>query len=131
MSSPRADQKQQDAHYPAERVTALKTLAKNGKSFYWASCLLGRQMAIDAAELYSLCRLLDDIADGGSIGAPRRRLEQDADPVAEAVGLETSGDAFKQTLATRSAEILKRVDVISGFYLQSTEPRSAGFQQTA
>ena len=64
MSSLRAEQKQQDAHYPAERGTALKTLAKNGKSFYWASRLLGRQMAKDAAELYSLCRLLDDIADG-------------------------------------------------------------------
>ena len=64
MSSPRAEQKQQDAHYPAERGTALQTLAKNGKSFYWASRLLGLQMAKDAAELYSLCRLLDDIADG-------------------------------------------------------------------
>ena len=68
MSSPRAEQKQQDAHYPAERGTALKTLAKNGKSFYWASRLLGRQMAKDAAELYSLCRLLDDIADGDMDG---------------------------------------------------------------
>ncbi len=47
----------------AETGTALQTLAKNGKSFYWASHLLGRQMATDAAELYSLCRLLDDIAD--------------------------------------------------------------------
>jgi len=64
MSSPRAEQKQQRAHYPAERDTALKTLAKNGKSFYWASRLLGHQMTKDAAELYSLCRLLDDIADG-------------------------------------------------------------------
>ena len=59
MSSPGAEHTQQNA-----QGTALQTLAKNGKSFYWASCLLGRQMAIDAAELYSLCRLLDDIADG-------------------------------------------------------------------
>ena len=72
MSSPRAEQKQQGAHYPAERGTALKTLAKNGKSFYWASGLLGRQMTKDAAELYSLCRLLDDIADGDIDGLDKK-----------------------------------------------------------
>ena len=64
MSCARAEQIQKDAHYPAETGTALQKLAKNGKSFYWASRLLGHQMATDAAELYSLCRLLDDIADG-------------------------------------------------------------------
>ena len=51
---------------------ALDTLAKNGKSFYWASRLLGRQMAADAAELYSFCRLLDDIADGDAAGGKDR-----------------------------------------------------------
>ena len=51
---------------------ARETLAKNGKSFYWASRLLGRQMATDAAELYAFCRLLDDIADGDASGGPDR-----------------------------------------------------------
>lgn len=51
---------------------ALDTLAKNGKSFYWASRLLGRRMAADAAELYSFCRLLDDIADGDADGGKDR-----------------------------------------------------------
>lgn len=51
---------------------ALDTLAKNGKSFYWASRLLGRRMAADAAELYSFCRLLDDIADGDADGGKAR-----------------------------------------------------------
>ena len=51
---------------------ALKTLAKNGKSFYWASRLLGRRMAGDAAELYSFCRLLDDIADADAPGGKDR-----------------------------------------------------------
>ena len=64
MSSPRAEQIQQEQHVPAGTGTALQTLAENGKSFYWASRLLGFQMATDAAELYSFCRLLDDIADG-------------------------------------------------------------------
>ena len=63
MSDPCAERIQPPAYLPAETGTALQTLAKNGKSFYWASRLLGRQMASDAAELYSLCRLLDDIAD--------------------------------------------------------------------
>jgi len=52
--------------------SALETLAKNGKSFYWASRLLGRRMAVDAAELYSFCRLLDDIADGDAPGGANR-----------------------------------------------------------
>ena len=51
---------------------ALDTLAKNGKSFHWASRLLGRRMAADAAELYSFCRLLDDIADGDADGGKDR-----------------------------------------------------------
>ncbi len=72
MSSLRAEKIQQNAHYPTDVSTALKILAKNGKSFYWASCLLGRQMATDAAELYSLCRLLDDIADGDIDGLDRK-----------------------------------------------------------
>ena len=63
MSNPCAERIRPPAYHTAETGTALQTLAKNGKSFYWASRLLGRQMTTDAAELYSLCRLLDDIAD--------------------------------------------------------------------
>jgi hypothetical protein len=74
---------------------------------------------------------LEDIVDGGAVGAPTRSLQQDSDPVAEAVGLESSADEFRQQLASRSPQILKRVDVISGFYQQVTEPRGAGFQQSA
>lgn len=73
---------------------------------------------------------LDDIVDGGAVGAPTRSLQEN-DPVAEAVGLETSGDDFRQQLANRDAEIIRRVDVINGFYQQSTVPRAEGFQQTA
>ena len=80
MSSPSAERIQQNAHYLSETGTALQTLAKNGKSFFWASRLLGRQMAADAAELYGLCRLLDDIADGDVHGlgteAGTKRLRQ-------------------------------------------------------
>ena len=80
MSSPRAEQIQQDAPDPVKTAIALQTLAENGKSFYWASRLLGRQTATDAAELYRLCRLLDDIADGDIKGmdtkAQTKRLIQ-------------------------------------------------------
>ena len=64
MSSLCAEQIQRDAYDSAGAGTALQILAKNGRSFYWASRLLGSKMATDAAELYSLCRFLDDIADG-------------------------------------------------------------------
>lgn len=53
-------------------LSARETLARNGRSFYWASRLLGRQMATDAAELYAFCRLLDDIADGDASGGAER-----------------------------------------------------------
>ena len=44
---------------------AKLTLKKNGKSFYWAGKFLPKQDINRAAELYSFCRLLDDIADNG------------------------------------------------------------------
>jgi len=43
---------------------ARTSLAQNGKSFFWASKLLGREMADNAAGLYMFCRLVDDLADG-------------------------------------------------------------------
>tara|TARA_E500000178_G_C17009967_1_gene750027 strand:+ start:1546 stop:2445 length:900 start_codon:yes stop_codon:yes gene_type:complete len=42
---------------------SLETLKKNGKSFYWAGHLLPKKYLNRCAELYSFCRLLDDIAD--------------------------------------------------------------------
>ena len=41
----------------------LEILKQNGKSFYWAGKLLPKKYLTRCAELYSFCRLLDDIAD--------------------------------------------------------------------
>ena len=41
-------------------------LRKNGKSFYWAGKFLPSKYIDRAAELYSFCRYLDDIADSGN-----------------------------------------------------------------
>ena len=41
-------------------------LKKNGKSFYWAGKFLSEDYINRAAELYSFCRALDDIADSGN-----------------------------------------------------------------
>ena len=43
---------------------AKQVLAKNGKSFYWASLFLGSALADRAARLYQFCRFVDDLADG-------------------------------------------------------------------
>ncbi len=40
-------------------------LKKNGKSFYWAGKFLSEEYINRAAQLYSFCRALDDIADSG------------------------------------------------------------------
>lgn len=52
-------QPQLDSHLSQARQT-LKT---HGRSFHWASHLLGAQTAGNAACLYAFCRQLDDIAD--------------------------------------------------------------------
>lgn len=48
------------------------SLAKNGKSFYWASHFLSAQMGYNAARLYAFCRVLDDMADGDIYDGPVR-----------------------------------------------------------
>ena len=44
---------------------AKSVLKKNGKSFHWAGKFLPKECINMAAELYSFCRVLDDIADNG------------------------------------------------------------------
>lgn len=41
-------------------------LAKNGKSFYWASFFLSKKQKSAASMLYSFCRYIDDIVDEAS-----------------------------------------------------------------
>lgn len=43
--------------------TAQITLAKKGRSFYWASHFLGKLHAARATRLYGFCRYVDDLAD--------------------------------------------------------------------
>ena len=42
---------------------ARKTLARDGKSFHWATHFFSRETAADVANLYAFCRHVDDIAD--------------------------------------------------------------------
>lgn len=55
-----------------ETLDPRTSLARNGRSFFWASRLLGPQMAARAAGLYAFCRVLDDMADGDIPGGPAR-----------------------------------------------------------
>ena len=55
-----------------ESLSPEHSLAQNGKSFHWAGRLLGAQTGRDAARLYSICRVLDDMADGDIDNGPRR-----------------------------------------------------------
>ena len=50
-----------DCHVDNDKIV----LKKNGKSFHWASKFLNKECINRAAELYSFCRILDDIADSG------------------------------------------------------------------
>lgn len=70
-----------------ETLDPRTSLARNGRSFFWASRLLGSQMAARAAGLYAFCRVLDDMADGDIPGGPDRlasiktRLQNGSGPV--------------------------------------------------
>ncbi len=48
---------------PTRPTTALATLSRHGRSFRLAGNLLPRDLLDDAAELYSFCRHVDDLAD--------------------------------------------------------------------
>jgi len=47
----------------AAKSDAVTTMKRNGKSFWFASLFLPRQVAADAARLYAFCRTMDDLAD--------------------------------------------------------------------
>ena len=61
-------------------------LARHGKSFYWASFFLGKDLADRAAQLYQFCRYVDDLADGDlpdrkeSLNNIRARLQGSGHP---------------------------------------------------
>ncbi len=48
---------------------AKSVLKKNGRSFHWAGKFLPTECINRAAELYTFCRILDDIADNGEINS--------------------------------------------------------------
>ena len=50
-----------DCHVDDDKIV----LKKHGRSFHWAGKFLNKECINRAAELYSFCRILDDIADSG------------------------------------------------------------------
>ena len=54
---------------------AKSVLKKNSKSFHWAGRFLPKECINRAAELYSFCRILDDIADNGEINSLKNLCE--------------------------------------------------------
>lgn len=78
----------------AQHREALDTLSRHGKTFRWASVFLADQQLYAAAELYQLCRELDDIADT----SPGQR--------------DVDGDLFGELLARLKADDLGSTDVI-------------------
>ena len=53
-----------------------QSLAKHGKSFYWASFFLPDKNKDAASELYSICRYFDDLADETSIDQSEKLKEE-------------------------------------------------------
>ena len=57
-----------DCHVDDDKIV----LKKHGKSFHWAGKFLNKECINRAAELYSFCRILDDIADSGEANSHKR-----------------------------------------------------------
>ena len=64
------------ASAPATTADARGVLARHGRSFHWASRLLGAREADRAARLYAFCRTVDDLVDEDERGDARERLER-------------------------------------------------------
>jgi phytoene synthase len=60
----------------AQKTDAAATMKRNGKSFWFASLFLPRQVAADAARLYAFCRTMDDLADVAVTDENREALTQ-------------------------------------------------------
>ena len=61
--------------YPYTNKQARASLARNGKSFNWASHLFSRKDFDRVANLYAFCRFVDDIADNLNEVQARLKLE--------------------------------------------------------
>ena len=89
------------------QTDSMATLAKHGRTFYWASFLLGPKAAREAAELYYCCRQLDDIADEGSTSTEERREKLNIIKHALESGEQPSHDALIKrclNIAQRNSE---------------------------
>lgn len=59
-----------------EAATSQATLRQHGKSFHWAGFFLPRQQLDDGAQLYHVCRQVDDIADNATTMTERQRARR-------------------------------------------------------
>lgn len=70
------DAGQQSAQYPDQKMPGTEVLRRNGRSFYWAGQLLSGEQMARAANLYSLCRGIDDLADDALTDSEKFRAQQ-------------------------------------------------------
>ena len=94
--------------------SAMKILARHGKSFHWASFFLGRRLAASAAELYQFCRFVDDLADGNEANRTQRLIH-----IREALHLKRNCDeaevnAFLKLAEENNIPSLAAVELIDG-----------------
>eukprot|EP00055_Hartaetosiga_balthica_P002605 m.139553 g.139553 ORF g.139553 m.139553 type:complete len:327 (+) comp22566_c0_seq1:340-1320(+) len=89
----------------------------------------GRTQNSTAPSTNDLTPELDEIVKGIDSGSPIRSLAED--PVAEAVGLESSAEDFRRLREDRDPSIQRRVAVIENFYQAVSQPRDQGVQLRA
>lgn len=84
------------------QANAVHVLRSHGRSFYFASHLLGRVFRLRAARLYAFCRYVDDLADEHTDAAQARR---EIEAVQRALLLGVSPHSAVQNLLNLRQEI--------------------------
>ena len=86
----------------SDQASAVQVLRSHGRSFYFASHLLGRVFRHRAARLYAFCRYIDDLADEHADAAQARR---DIEAVQRAMLLGVSPHSAVQNLLNLRQEV--------------------------
>jgi phytoene synthase len=101
----------------AAKSDAATTMKRNGKSFWFASLFLPRQVAADAARLYAFCRTMDDLADVAVTEDSKAVLSQVREELRSGVGSTPDVDDFL-TLSKRYSLPREAADYLIATFIQ-------------
>lgn len=98
-------------HHKGTVLESRSVLSKHSKSFRWAAWFLPADAQDDAAVVYAMCRLIDDLADEQP-DAPKAKQEL------EVLRLELLGERDPRTLTMAFLDVVHRRDMELGYVFE-------------